>query len=611
MAFDLNRLESLPVQPGVYLMKNKAGDVLYVGKAKNLRSRIRQYFLPAGDGRVMVPLLIAQVDSIETILVLSEKEALLLENNLIKEYKPKYNALLKDDKSYIALKINHKNKWPQVNLVRYKGKPEPDGLYFGPYTSAQAARGTLDLLNRIFPLRQCSDQELVRRTRPCILYDMKRCIAPCVNKCTKEEYDQLVERTIKFLKGQDKEVIKELYEEMDAASNALEFERAGMILKTIQQIEKTVESQSVDKPLGADADALGIYRQGEEVILSKLQIRSGKLMNSFHFNFSNIAQDDAELLESFLIQHYEKLELIPHEILLPVALENGEELSDILSTNKPRKVVIYAPQRGDKKNLIAMALVNAEAIFKEKKDKAAIAEKTLLEMQEKFRLVRYPKKIECLDNSNLSGDEPVSCLVAFTNGEKDRSGYRKFKVKTVEGPDDYATFYEVLLRRYKRAKEENSLPDLLIVDGGKGHLNIALKALAELDIITVDVISIAKESSRHDKGMTAEQIFLPNIKDPILLRHTSPILFLLQRIRDEAHRFAITFHRKRRSKKTIRTELIDIPGIGPVKCKILLKHFGSVKKLKEAATEDLQQIKGLSERDRQAIHKYFADKSEI
>jgi excinuclease ABC subunit C len=610
MSFDMSRLETFPIQPGVYLMKNKAKQVLYVGKAKNLRSRLKHYFSPGGDGRFMVPFLIAQVVEIDTLIVFSEKEALLLENNLIKEYKPKYNALLKDDKSYIALKINHKNKWPMINLVRYKGKPESDGLYFGPYTSAQAARGTLDLIKRIFPLRQCSDQQFARRTRPCILYDMKRCIAPCVNRCTELEYKQVVERAVKFLKGQDKDIVKELYEEMHLASERLEFERAGMIFKTIQQIEKTIESQNVDKPLRVDLDALGIYRQGEDVIISQLYVRGGKLMGSFHFNFSNIAQDDLELLESFLIQHYEKLEELPQEILLPIELENASEILEIITLNESRKTLLFAPQRGDKKNLVAMAQANAQATFQKEKDQGVILEKTLLEMQEHFRLNNYPKRIECFDNSNISGDEPVSCMVVYSNGVKDSNRYRKYKVKTVEGPDDYATMLEVLTRRYKRGKEENDLPDLLIVDGGKGHLNIALKALNELNIISIDVIGVAKQESRHGKGMTSEQVFLPNVKDPIFLRHTSPVLFLLQRIRDEAHRFAITFHRKQRSKKAIKTVLIDIPGIGPVKSKILLKTFGSIKGLKEASLEDLHKVKGLSENNIKALQEYFKKRIE-
>ncbi len=608
MKFDIDSLEAFPTQAGVYIMKGPGGEVLYIGKAKNLRSRIRQYFAPGGDGRFIIPFLVAKVQSIDTILVTSEKEALLLENNLIKEHQPRYNALLKDDKTYIALKINNKHTWPMVSLVRYRGRPEPDGLYFGPYTSAEAARATLDLLNRLFPLRECSDQELVRRTRPCILYDMKRCVAPCVKKCSKEEYDIYVQRAIKFLKGQDNEILKELYADMQAASENLDFEKAGRVLKTVRQIEKTIEQQMVDKPFGSDADVLGIYRQAEEVILSQLHIRSGKLMGSHHYNFTKIAQEDSELIESFLVQHYEKIDPLPHEILVPVPLDNAEEIADIVSSQKKRKVDIAMPQRGEKKNLLQMAYLNAEAAFKKEKDLAEIRERTLLELQEKLRLAHYPRRIECFDNSNISGAEPVSVMVVFTEGEKDKKRYRKYKVKTVSGIDDYGTFFEVLSRRYKRGKEENDLPDLLIVDGGKGHLNIALKVLSDLNIISVDVIGIAKEESRHDKGMSEEQIFLPNIKDPILLRSTSPVLFLLQQIRDEAHRFAITFHRSRRSKQLIRTSLTHIPGIGPQKCRKLLRHFGSVKKIKEATAEELKQVEGITDANIQAILAFYVDR---
>lgn len=603
------QIASFPTDPGVYLMKGKEGNVLYVGKAKNIRSRLKQYFVPGGDGRPMIPFLIPKVTHIETIIVLSEKEALLLENNLIKEYRPKYNALLKDDKTYIALKVTNKKAWPTVQLTRYRGKPEGDGLYFGPYTSAYAARGTLDLLQKLFPLRQCSDQEFVRRTRPCILYDMKRCVAPCVGKCTKEEYDHIVDRTIRFLKGQDRAVVKELYQEMEAASEALEFEKAASILQTIRQIEKTIEQQNVDKPLGGDADALAIFRQGDEVVLCQLFIRDGKLMGSRHYHFSAIAEDDHELLQSFMMQHYVIVEEMPHEILLPLEIAESAALEELLSEGKRRKVRIFAPQRGDKKSLIEMALLNAENEFKQVKDEKAIRERTLLEMQEKFHLSCYPKRIECFDNSNIMGSEPVSAMVVFTDGLKDGNRFRKYKVKTVEGPDDYATMYEVLIRRYKRAKEENDLPDLLIIDGGKGHLNVALKALADLNIININVIGVAKEAGRHDKGVTAEQVFLPNIKDPIYLKSTSPVLFLIQKIRDEAHRFAITFHRKRRSKATLKTALIDIPGIGPAKSKLLLRHFGSVKKIVEATSEQLDQVQGLSQANIEAILQFAKNRT--
>lgn len=609
MPFDPKRFELFPTSPGVYLMKDKGGNVLYVGKAKNLRSRLRQYFLPGGDGRVMVPYLISKVHDIDTLVVFSEKEALLVENNLIKEYLPKYNALLKDDKTYIALKVTLRNPWPTVELVRYRGKPEGDGLYFGPYTSAHSARGTLDLLHRIFPLRQCSNQEFARRTRPCILYGMKRCIAPCVGKCSKEEYDHLVDRTVRFLKGHDKIVLQELYQEMEKASETLEFEKAALFLQTIRQIEKTIEAQTVDKPLGVDSDVLGSFRKGEEVVLSQLFIRQGKLMGSRHYDFQNIGEDDVDLLKNFILQYYAKAEEVPHEIIIPIEIDDAEALSEVVSSGKKRTTAILTPQRGEKRKLSEMALANAEAQFKKSKDEEAIRERILLEMQEKFHLNNYPHRIECFDNSNISGEEPVSVMIAFTEGVKDKNRYRKYKVRSVEGPDDYATMMEVLERRLRRGKEEGDLPDLLVVDGGKGHLNVALRVLGELNIITVDVISIAKEQGRHDKGITSEQVFLPNVKDPILLRTTSPILFLLQQIRDEAHRFAITFHRKRRSKGLIKSSLADLPGIGPVKQKLLLRHFGSVKKLSSASEEDLKQVKGLNKKDIEILKNLAKKKS--
>ncbi len=611
MSFDPQKLNLFPTQPGVYLMKDLQGVVLYVGKAKNLRQRVKQYFVPGRDGRLMVPYLVAKINHIDTIVVSSEKEALLLENNLIKQHKPRYNALLKDDKSYIALKITTKEQWPTVKLVRYRGSPEPDGLYFGPYTSAQAARQTLDLLQRLFPLRQCSDQELARRTRPCLLYQMKRCVGPCVQKCTKEEYDHHVQRTIKFLRGQDKEVLKDLYEDMNRLSEALEFEKAAQTLRTIQYIEKTIESQHVDRPLGVDADALGIYRHGEEVILVQLLFRGGRLVGSRHFDFSNIAEDDTELLSSFLLQHYERQMEIPPDILLPVALSDRESVEEILTGRQQQhKVHVHFPQRGEKKALLDMAYTNAEAIFKSQKDEEALREKTLLEMQERLRLARYPSRIECFDNSTIAGTEPVSSMVAFTNGLKDSKRYRTYRLKIGTKSDDYAAMQEVLLRRYKRAKEENDLPDLVIVDGGKGQLNIALKVFEELNVTGVDVIGLAKEQGRHDKGMTEEQVFLPNQKNPILLKKNSSILFLLQRIRDEAHRVAISFHRKRRTKRTLHSALDDIPGIGPAKRKALLKHFGSLKKVEIATEGELKQVKGISDANIAALKAFFQGKKD-
>lgn len=607
MTFDTAKLDFFPTQPGVYLMKNRQGDVLYVGKANNLKQRVKQYFVPGRDGRLIVPFLVSKVDHIETIVVSSEKEALLVENHLIKQHQPRYNALLKDDKTYVALKVT-KQQWARVQLIRYKGKPKPDGMYFGPYTSAYSARRTLDLIQRLFPLRQCTDQEFANRSRPCILYDMKRCVAPCVNKCSKEEYDGYVDQTIKFLKGQNKEVLKNLYQQMHVASENLEFEKAGEILRRIREIEQTIEAQNVDKPLGGDIDALGIFRQADEIILSQLLFRNGKLSGVRHHNFTMIAEDDHELLQTFILQFYEKQEELPHEILVPVAVEEHATLDEILSASRPRKVYVACPQRGEKKALVEMAQINAEAAFQKDKDVKSIREKTLLQMQEELRLSRYPRRIECFDNSNTGGTELVSALVAFTEGEKDKNRYRRYKIRTVDVSDDYGAMYEVLSRRYKRAQEENDLPDLIVVDGGKGHLNIANKILHELNIITVDVIGLAKEEGRHDKGATAEQIFLPNAKDPLYLRKNSQVLFLLQQIRDEAHRFAITYHRQLRSKKVLKSSLDDIPGIGPAKKRTLLKHFGSLKKIKEASDEELKKVPGLSNKDISSIRHYFLSK---
>ncbi|PJD95381.1 MAG: excinuclease ABC subunit C [Parachlamydia sp.] len=597
MPFNPATLTLYPTHPGVYLMKNGQGVVLYVGKAKNLRLRLRQYFAPGGDGREMIPFLVPQIDQIETISVISEKEALILESNLIKTHQPKYNALLKDDKSYVALKINIKHEWPLLSLERYRDKPKGNGLFFGPYAHAGAARKTLDLLHRLFPLRQCSDAEFARRTRPCILYDMKRCIAPCVKKCTPEEYQTQVERTIKFLRGQNKEVLQELYKEMEAYASDLEFEKAALILGTIKQIEKTMEPQYVDSVSGKDADALAIYRQGEEVMLCQLLFREGRLTSSQCFNFTKIAEDDQELLSSFLLQHYRHQDFIPHEILLPIPIEDAKPLMDLLSENRPRKVQIYAPQRGGKNVLVEMAQSNAEASFRKEKDELTLRENTLLAMQERFHLANYPRRIECIDNSHISGAEPVSSVIVFTDGKKDRQSYRKYKIKQAGASDDYGFMHEVLSRRYAKAKSENTLPDLLIVDGGKGHLNIALKVLADLDVISVDVIAVAKEQGRHDKGLTVEQVFLPNLKDPIILKATSPVLFLLQQMRDEAHRVAITFQRQRMHKSTITSSLDQVRGIGPVKRKALLLYFGSVKKIKEASEEDLKKVKGINSKD--------------
>lgn len=591
-------------------MKDASGTVIYVGKANILKNRVKQYFASSGDNRAMIPFLIRQIATIDTIVVPSEKEALLLENTLIKKHQPKFNAILKDDKTFVSLMINNRHPWPMIRLVRYKGAPKTDGLYFGPYTSAYSARQTYELLTGLFPLRQCSDEELKRRTRPCLLYSIKRCIAPCVGKCTKEEYDTFVDGAVKFLKGQDKEILKGLYDEMQKSSERLEYEKASAILKTIRQIEHVVQSQTlVVKVNGKNSDALALYREGEEVMLIQLLFREGKLVGSEHYPFSNILEDDEALFTSFILQHYQHQEGLPEEILVPVPLKDADLISEILSDAHKKKVAILHPQKGEKRALVGIAEQNAKADFQKEKDHQELKEKMLLDLQETLRLNRYPKRIECFDTSNISGTDPVASVVAFTDGEKDSKRTRLFKIKTVPKGDDYGAMREVLRRHLTRAKEADDLPDLIIVDGGKGQLGVALDVFKELDIASVDVIALAKEEGRHDKGMTAERVFLPEHHDPIRLNPRSSLLFLLQKVRDEAHRKAIGFHRERRRKRTISSALDTIPGIGAVKRSRLLSHFGSVEKIRHASNEELLQVKGMTKKDIETL-RIFLEKNE-
>lgn len=610
MTFDPNQLKKFPALPGVYMMKNREGKILYVGKAKNLRTRLKQYFAIGGDGREMIPYLVAQIETIDTIVVTSEKEALILENNLIKKHKPRYNAFLKDDKSYFSLMINHKHLWPMIRVVRFKGKPPPGNLYFGPYAHGYAARQTLELLRHLFPLRQCSDRELVSRTRPCILYELKRCIAPCVSKCTKEEYDTLVKRVIHFLRGHDAAILKELKAEMKQAVETLEFEKADRLYHTIQYIEKTLEKQKVEKAGSKDLDVIGIYRELDRVAVIQLLFREGKLINSHDHIFTNNLQTDEELLSSFLVQSYADEEILPHEIILPLDFKEKKTLSQLLSKERKRKCSLVVPKRGNKQELVKMAETNAQARLMREKEEKNKKEQILIALEETFHLTNYPAKIECFDNSNISGTEPVSAMVVFIGGEKKTKFYRKYKINIAGPSDDYGALKEVLTRRYQRAKEEDNLPDLILIDGGKGHLNLALEILSKLDVSTVDVIAIAKEEGRHDRGMTAEQIYLPNEKEPHRLKPNSPLLFFLQQVRDEAHRFAITFQRQRRGKKSLASSLDAIPGIGPVKKQRLLRTFGSLKRILEAGPEAWKKVKGITKTDIERLLR-FRQKDEL
>lgn len=605
MAFDLEKLKTFPTSSGVYLMKDSTGLILYIGKAKNLRVRVKQYFVPYRDNREMVPFLIKKVDHIDFIITPNEKEALLLENTLIKTHQPQYNILLKDDKTFISLMINHQHKWPMVRLMRYKNKPSEKGLFFGPYISATSAKETFEVMNEIFPLRQCSDSELKKRKRPCLLYSIKKCIAPCVNKCTKEEYDEYVQDAISFLKGENDVLISELKKKMHEASEKLEYEKAGALLTTIKRITTiTSQGKNITHSFLADLDAIGLYRQYNHVMLVRLHYREGRLINSEYHSILKTAADDSEILSSFLLQLYQT-SAPPPLILLPKKINDIEALEEILSEIKQSKIHITIPQKGDKKKIINLANENALASFHQENTDQFSKEDLLMQLQETLQLNRCPIKIECFDTSNISLTDAVASLVAFTNGEKDPSRYRLYQIKEAKQADDYSAMKEILSRRFSKKNQENDFPDLVIMDGGKGQLNIAVEILKELDIANVDVISLTKESAKHTKSLTKEKIFVKDVAQPIILEPTNAILFFLQNIRDEAHRRAINFHRKKRSKRTISSSLDRIPGIGPKKKKALLNHFGSISEIKKASYEELIQVKSLTKKDCQTILESF------
>lgn len=604
MSFDRQKLKTYPTKPGIYIMKDVISRILYIGKATNLKNRLKQYFF-GQDSRATVSILISQIESIDIIIVTNNKEALILENTLIKKHQPKYNILLKDDKTYVSLMLTN-HKWPLLKLVRLKKTPKDKNLYFGPYTNVKAARQTLDLIFSIFQIRQCSDSELKSRKRACILYDIKRCLAPCVDKCTKKEYDNQTAQVVKFLNGKDKIILKNLKQKMQIASKNLEFEKADQIYQQTKQIEHIMQTQFVDILSVKNTDSIGFYREKESLLIVKLIFLQGRLIASEHFSFFEIFSKENDILESFLLQHY-KTKQIPSQILLPLELKNKTILEEILSKIAHKKISLLFPQKGKKKDLIKLANQNARTLYNYEKKASSLREKQLLGLQEILLLHNFPNKIECFDTSNIAGTDPVAALVVFINGQKDKAQTKLFKVKE-ENRSDVAAMREVLYRHLSKQKEKD-FTDLLILDGAKAQLNVALKILDQLNIASIDVIALAKQSSRHDFGLTQEKVYLPHIKDPIFINPKSPLLFLLQNIRDEAHRVAISFHKKRRAKRTITSSLDTIKGIGPVKRKALLKTFKSIENLKKASKEDLKQIKSLSSKDIQTLIKFLKIKS--
>lgn len=588
-------LDSFPTKPGVYLMYNVEKKLLYVGKAKNLRKRIQQY-ITLVDTRPQVPLLMQKVTHIETIIVSSEKEALLLENTLIKKHKPKFNILLKDDKSYISLKLSH-HKWPSLHLVRSKERFKRDGDYFGPYTSAFKAREALDFLQRIFPLRECSDKELSNRVRPCILYQMHRCLAPCCNLCTPEEYQGYVLQVKQFLQGKNKELLTSLQEQMHKASEAMQYEKAASLLRTIKNLEEITKSSMSHK----DEDVIALFHREDTATICRMVFHNGVLVDSMNYLFTDVIQSSSEILTAFLLQTYLDREERPNDIIISHKIDDLPFLSEILSTTHSIKLTI--PQKGSKKKALLLALENAKAHFQGAIQEKDLLENTLLKLQETLFLNNYPENIVCFDNSHLSGSHPVSAMVAFTAGMRDTKKTRYFNLNSPPA-NDIKAMEEVLLRYLRKSKISKTFPDLIIVDGGIAQLNAAKKICQDLDIASIDIISLVKEKGRHDKGLTQERVYLENKQD-IAFKKDDKLLFFLQRIRDDAHTLAITFHKKKRKKSLIHSALEDIPGIGPIKQRALMKAFKNVSAIKKASIEELVAIPNISQKDALAIQRHL------
>lgn len=580
-------LSTVPHSPGVYLMLDKKSKVLYVGKAKDLFKRLSSYVRLNGAEHNKTRVMLRHVFKVDTIITHTEKEALILEASLIKKHKPKYNIILRDDKNYPLIKVTVKEEWPRVLMARRRTN---DGSrYFGPYSSSSAMWSALKLISAMFPLRKCKGSELRERKRPCLNHQMGKCLAPCTGNADRKQYQQHVDNVILVLEGRNRDLIQRLNKQMNDAAEALLFEQAAAFRDQISALQKTLEKQHVAAATATDQDIIGFERQGTAVAMAILSVRDGLISGNRSFFLDDPFGDDQAILSQALNQYYDNNSYIPREILLPFTLEDVELTIERLSDLRSAKVLVHTPLRGDKLRLVEMAQANSKQVFSEREKKAQSWQSLANSMINKLKLSRFPETIECLDISNISGKQAVGSLVCFEHGEPSTSRYRHYKIKTIDGPDDYGMMREVLTRRLKRGVEEDNLPSLFVVDGGKGQLSMALSVAGELGITDqVDWIGIAKE--RDEEG---EKLYKPGRKNAIILPAHNPVLLYMMRIRDESHRYGVTFHRKLRTTAAFHSELDAIPGIGGERKKLLLRHFGSLKKIKEAEPEQFTQVRGI------------------
>lgn len=603
---------SLPTDCGVYLFRGRGGKVLYVGKAQNLRSRVRQY-MSGGDGRLRIPVLMERASDVEVVVTPTIKEALLLENELIKRHKPVFNVRLRDDKQYLTLRLDEREQWPRLTTARRFGR---DGAkYFGPYTSSIALKESLSNLRRIFPLRSCTDgsfRDYQRRKRPCIEYEMKRCVGPCCDLVEEGAYRELVQGTILFLRGRSEKLVDDLHARMKLAAEQEDFEEAGRIRDRIQAVERTVESQRIISKDRTARDVFGIARSGSEVEVQVLHVREGRVVGAEGFGLSDVRIDDGDVMGSFISQYYaDDTRPPPKQILSSESFRDGGVIEEWLGEQTGRKVTIKHPQRGDLKQLVGIASHNASLTLARRLEARESVDAALAEIESQCHLSRTPRRIECYDVSHLQGALPVASRVVFVDGRPGKKDYRRYRIREAAGGDDYACLREVMCRRLARVDVE-PLPDLLMVDGGRGQLGVVLAALADTGH-EVDTLGLSKERDaespslrvKRGGGLKAERIFLPNRTNPVMLHPGSKALLLLQRVRDESHRFAIEFQRELRLKVGLTSILQELPGIGPVKRRALLTTLGSLKAVRKATDAELAKVPGISQKDATTIRSFF------
>ncbi len=585
----LERYRSAPQDPGVYLMKDKKGNIIYVGKALNLKKRLASYFARETGHDMKTGVLLKNVVDFDLIVTATEHEALILESTLIKKHSPRYNVILKDGKNYPCLRIDTSQPFPALEVVRKIG--DDNAVYFGPYSSVQSVRSTLKQVNKIFRLRKCKTVQFANRTRPCLNYQINACLGACCNRVSRQDYARVVADVILFLKGRAPDLIQRLKHEMQTEADREHFERAAQIRDTILAIQTTLERQVVVSTDRTDRDVIACAVDGEKAVVTILFVRSGNLVGSRNYPVDAGLSGSPEILDAFVRQYYERGLFIPGQILIAEEIDDRGLVQDLLMEKRGKQIRLVVPERGEKRRLVEMALVNAQKELEKILSVQNEARETLTLLQTLLGMSTYPRRIECFDNSNMAGTDPVSSMVVFVDGLACKSEYRKFIIRDAKENDDYACMTEVLTRRL--SSTDSPLPDLLIVDGGKGQLSMAVAVLKTLGLENrFQVAGLAKKDAKL--GEVNDKIYLPGRANPVNTRGALKALYLVQRLRDEAHRFAITFQRKRRSKRAGTSVLDAVPGIGKKRKQVLMTTYKGITSMAQATVEELAALPGMT-----------------